>query len=49
VPTITLFAEHELQVDAVRGHLDRAIAARNARKHQHAVLAQGLHAVEHDG
>ena len=34
-----LVAEHEFQVDPVGRHLERAVAAGDARQHQHAVLA----------
>ena len=46
-PDHDLVAEHEGEIDPVGGHLDLVIAARDARQHEHSVLRQRLHRVEH--
>src|SRR3712207_9303871 len=44
-----LVAEDEPEVELIGRHFDPAVAARHAREHEHAVLAERLHALEDDG
>src|ERR1051326_6277332 len=40
--------KHEVEIDLVGRYLNFAIATRNTRQNQHAILSQRLHAVEND-
>ena len=44
-----LISEHELQVDLIRRDFDRPIAAGDAGEDEHAILAERLHTLEHNG
>src|SRR5439155_13756079 len=40
--------EDKLKIDTVSGDRDHLVTASDAGEHEHAILAEGLHAVEHD-
>src|SRR5438445_6056220 len=44
-----LVAEDKLQVDPVRRNRDHLVTASDAGEHEHAIFAEGLHAIDHDG
>src|SRR6266571_2366690 len=43
-----LVPQHELQVDFIRRHFDLPVPAGHAGEHQHTILSERLHALEHD-